>query len=156
MKKEKRRVAVKLNRRNGKVESGFCTCPARNSAYCNHVTGLLFEIVDYSLHQLSRVPEEISCTLRLRQWGVPGEKYTPKSPIIQTVLKKLPTKRGISSTLYDTRKTQALPVERLSKMQSELRNINTRIGFSNCIPPVTNITKMRNTIHGQFVVGSPL
>ena len=37
MKKEKRRVTVKLNRRNGKVESGSCICPAGDSAYCNHV-----------------------------------------------------------------------------------------------------------------------
>ena len=75
---------------------------------------------------------------------------------MQTVVKKQPTKQGISSTLYDPRKTQALSVERLSKMQSELRNINTCIGFSNCIPPVTNTTKMRNTVHGQFIVGCPL
>ena len=34
--------------------------PAGNSTYCNHVVGLLFEIADYSLHQLSRVPDEIS------------------------------------------------------------------------------------------------
>ena len=67
MKKEKRRVTVKLNRRNGKVESGSCTCPTGNSAYCNHVMGLLFEIADYSLHQLSRVPKEISCTSHMRQ-----------------------------------------------------------------------------------------
>ena len=95
MKKEKRRVKVKLNRRNRKVESGSCTCPAGNSAYCNRVIGLLLKIADYSLHQLSRVPKEILCTSRLRQWGgrgVPGEKYTPKPPIMQTVLKKLPTK----------------------------------------------------------------
>ena len=156
MKKEKRRVRVKLNRRNGKVESGSCTCPAGNSAYYNHVMGLLFEIADYSLHQLSKVPAEISCRSRLRQWGSPGDKYTPKSPIMQTVVKKLPAKRGISSTLYVPRKTQALSVERLSKMQSELRNINTRIGFSNCIPPATNTTKMQNTMHEQFIVGSPL
>ena len=118
--------------------------------------GLLFEIADYALHQLSKVPEEISCTSRLRQWGVPGEKYIPKSPIMQTVVKKLPTKRGISNTLYDAQKTQALPVERLSKMQSEIRNISTSIGYSNCIPPVTNTPKMRNTMHGQFIVGSAL
>ena len=110
--------------------------------------GLLFEIADYSLHQLSKVPKEISSTIHLRQWGVSGEKYTPKSPIMQTVVKKLPTKRGILSTLYDPQKTQALSVERLGKIQSELRNINTRTGFLNCIPSVTNITKMRNTTHG--------
>ena len=118
--------------------------------------GLLFEIADYAFHQLSKVPVEISCTSRLRQWGVPGEKYIPKSPIMQTVVKKLPTKRGISNTLYDAQKTQALSVERLSKMQSEIRNINTSVGYSNCIPPVTNTPKMRNTMHGQFIVGSAL
>ena len=151
MKKEKRRVVVKLNRRNGKVESGSCTCPAGNSACCNHVMGLLFEIADYSLHRLSRVPEEISCTSCLRQLRIPGEKYTPKSRLMQTVVRKLPTKQ-----VYDPRKTQALSVERLSKMKNELRNISTRIGFSNCIPPVANTTKMRNTMHGQIIVGSPL
>ena len=88
--------------------------------------------------------------------GVPGENYTPKSSIMETVVNKILTKQGISSTLYDSRKTQALSVERLSKMQSELRNINTRIRFSNCIPPVTNTTKMRNTTHEQFIVASPL
>ena len=74
MKKEKRRVTVKLNRINGKNESGSCTCPAGKSVYYNRAMGLLFEVADYSLHQLSMVPEEISCTSRLRQRGVPGEK----------------------------------------------------------------------------------
>ena len=69
VKKEKRKVTAKLNRRNEKVKSGSCTCPTGGSAYCNHVMGLLFEIADYSLHQLSKVPKEISCTSRLRQWG---------------------------------------------------------------------------------------
>ena len=72
---------------------------------------------------------------------------------MQTVVKKLPTRRGISSTLNDPRKTQALSVKRLSEMQSELRNTNSRFGFSNCIPPVT---KMQNTMHGPFIVGSLL
>ena len=68
------------------------------------IMALLFEIADYSLHQLSKVPGKISCTSCPRQWRVPGEKYTPKSPIMQTVVKKLPTKRGLSSTLYDPQK----------------------------------------------------
>ena len=62
----------------------------------------------------------------------------------------------MSSTLYDHRKTQALSVERLTKMQNELQYINIRIEFSNCIPPVTNTTKMQNAMHGQFMVSSPL
>ena len=65
---------------------------------------------------------------------------------------KLSTTRGISSTLYDPRKTQALSVERLSKMQSKLRNANARTGFSNCISPVKNTKKMPNTMHVQFIV----
>ena len=44
-------------------------------------------------------------------------------------VKKLPTKREIPSNVYDPRKTHALLVEILSKMQSELRNVNTGIGF---------------------------
>ena len=119
MKKEKRRVTVKLSRGNGKVESGSCNSPAGNSSYRNHVIGLLFETADYSLHQLSGVLEEILCKSCLIQWEFPGEKYTFKSPIMQTVVKKLPTKRAISSNLYDHGKSQALSLERLSKIQSE-------------------------------------
>ena len=37
-KKEKKRVSVKLNRRNGKFETGSFNCPAGNSSYCNHVS----------------------------------------------------------------------------------------------------------------------
>ena len=51
MRKDKRSVTIKLNRRNGKVESGSGTCPAGNSAYYHHVMKLLFEFADYSLHQ---------------------------------------------------------------------------------------------------------
>ena len=40
-------------------------------------------------------------------------------------------------------------------MQSELRNISTRIGFSNCIPPVAYTTKLQNKMHGQSIIGSP-
>ena len=47
-----------------------------------------------------------------------------------TVMMKLPTKRGISNTLYDSRKTKALSVEKLSKMQSELQNIAQKMKFS--------------------------
>jgi len=89
MKKEKRKVLVKLKRDNGKVESGSCSCPAGNSGYCNHIMALLLEIADYSLNQLSTVPEEISCTSRMRQWGVSGEHSRPKSPVMETVVKKI-------------------------------------------------------------------
>ena len=62
VKREKKKVTLKLNRRNGKFESCSCTCPAGNL-----VMGILFEIADYSLHQLSRVPDEILRLSCLRQ-----------------------------------------------------------------------------------------
>ena len=67
MKRGKRRVIVKLDRRNGKVESGSCTSPAGNSAYFNNIIVLLSKFADYSLDEVSRVLEEISCTSCLRQ-----------------------------------------------------------------------------------------
>ena len=70
MKRGKRRVIVKLDRRNGKVESGSCTSPAWNSAYFNNIiVVLLSKFADYSLDKVSRVLEEISCTSCLRQSG---------------------------------------------------------------------------------------
>ena len=143
MKKEKRKVTVKLKRENGEVESGSCSCPAGNSGYCNHVMALLLELADYSLAQLTTVPEEIACTSRLRQWGVPGEKSTPKSPIMETVVKKLPTKKGISTTLYDPRKKQTISFDKVNKMQQNLRTINTHIGFENCMPPLSHNSSLR-------------
>ena len=75
---------------------------------------------------------------------------------MQTVVKKLPTRRGILSTLCGPRRTQTLSLERLFQMQSELWNINNGIGFSNCIPSVTNTPTTKNTaVYGQFRVGSP-
>ena len=68
MKKEKRKVTVELNSTNGKVESGSCTCPTRNSAYCNHVMGLLFETADFSLHQL-RFPKKYCAQFALDSGG---------------------------------------------------------------------------------------
>ena len=61
---EKRRVTVKLNRRNGKIKS-------RNSTNCNHIMGLLFESEDYALYQLNRVPEKRSCTSLLIKFKFP-------------------------------------------------------------------------------------
>ena len=67
MERGKRRVIVKLDRRNGKVESGSCTSLAGNSAYFNNIIVLLSKFADYSLDEVSRVLEEISCTSCLRQ-----------------------------------------------------------------------------------------
>ena len=79
MKKEKQDVSVSLSRaKNGQVAL------AGLSGYCNHVMALLLEIANYSLNQLKNVPEEISCTIHLRQWVVPGDAYN-KAPVTHLI-----------------------------------------------------------------------
>ena len=73
MKNVTRSMNVTLNSKTTNVIKGYCNCPAARSGYCNHVMALLFEIADYSLHQLKTVPDEVACTSKKRQWGVPTE-----------------------------------------------------------------------------------
>ena len=85
MKKELHNINISLNRSDSNVNEATCSCPAGLSVYCNHVMAVLFELAEYSLNQLDRVPEEISCTSKIRQWGgggVPGEKRSAKEPIM--------------------------------------------------------------------------
>ena len=65
---------------------------------------LLLELANYSLQNLKSVPEEVSCTSKGREWGVPGEngKYNYKAPVMKSVIQKNEIK-GIQSTLYDPR-----------------------------------------------------
>lgn len=84
-----------LDKKSGNVLMAQCSCPAGKSGYCNHVMALLFEIADYSLSQLKAVPEDISCTSRLKQCGVPGEASIT-SPVMLTTVKKNVDKKGIS------------------------------------------------------------
>ena len=67
MKAETRIMNVVISLKSSKVIKGHCTCPAGKSGYCNHVMALLFQVADYSLHQMQTVPEEISCTSKKRQ-----------------------------------------------------------------------------------------
>lgn len=69
MKREVRALEIILNKENGQVEQASCNCPAGNSGYCNHVMALLFELADFSLHQIKTVPDDIACTSGSRQWG---------------------------------------------------------------------------------------
>ena len=67
MKQATRTMNVSLNIKSGSVIKGFCDCPAGKSGYCNHIMALLFELAEYSLHQLKTVPTELSCTSKPRQ-----------------------------------------------------------------------------------------
>lgn len=140
MKKEKRNIVVHLHRRTGKVVKGDCSCPAGKSSYCNHIMALLLELADYSSNQLKTVPEEVACTSRGRQWGVPGETSV-KAAVMDTTVQKSTSKRGISLTLYDPR---------------DLASKNRNIGFLCSVPNSVLENETINTRYGQFLVGSPL
>ena len=160
MKKEYRRVYVQLSQLSAEVERGHCSCPAGLSGYCNHVMALLLEIADYSLNELKYVPEEIACTSRLCQWGIPGVASIPKAPVMKTTIQKNVSNRGISSTLYDPRNAEEsdlIVLERLNQMQKELQEENKNIGFACCIPPINiHNVKLTNTRYGTFMSNSPL
>ena len=107
MKNEVRDLMVYISRLTSSVRKAYCSCPAGNSGYCNHVMALLFELAEYSLSLFENIPEEISCTSRLREWGIVSHKTkTTKNPIIFTNIHKFEFKRGIKSTLYDPRRTK--------------------------------------------------
>ena len=74
MKRETRSMEVGINKVNCDIIFAKCSCPTGESGYCNHIMALLFEITDYSLHQLISVPEEKGCTSMARSWGVPYQQ----------------------------------------------------------------------------------
>ena len=159
MKKEKRSVAVKRSTISSKVLDGSCSCPAGKSGYCNHVMALLLELADYSLSQLNLfkfVPEEIACTSRLRQWGIPGESMQ-KAPVIETTVQKQPSAKGIISTLYDPRKVddRAINWEKINLLKERLAERNNKTPFVTCLPPKCDGKKV-NTRYGMFQIESPL
>ena len=121
MKKERRPVTVKLSTIISKVIDRRSSCPSGKSGYCNHVMALLLEIADYSLSQFKSVPEEIACTNRLCQWGVPGETIQ-KPPVMETTIQKQPSSKGITSTLYDPRKVddRAINWEKINTLKEQL------------------------------------
>ena len=134
MKKEKRFVEVHLCRKSSKVISSHYSFPARNSGYSNHIMAILYEIADYYLHSLKFIPLELACTSKIRQWGVPGEKYYRKAPVTETIIQKREKSRGITCTLYDPRRNKNPTVLRKSAMdlKAKLQSEDSRIDFSHC------------------------
>ena len=64
-------MEVSLDRNTAFITAANCSCPADSIGYCNYIMALLFELADYLLNQIDCVPEEISCTSKNRQWGIP-------------------------------------------------------------------------------------
>ena len=88
MKQVKRNMRVTLNRESGVVGDAKCDCPAGKSGYCNHLMALLFELADYSLSELKSVPEEVACTSKNRQWGVPSDKFKYPKAVMSTSISR--------------------------------------------------------------------
>ena len=53
-------------------------------------------VADYSLSQFKSVLEEIVYTIRIFQWGVPGETMQ-KAPVMETAAQRHPSSEGITS-----------------------------------------------------------
>ena len=64
---------------------------------------LLFEMADYSLKGLTEVPQEVSCTIQARKWGISAKSDSFKEPNMSKVVCKYINKKGI--ILYDPRST---------------------------------------------------
>ena len=99
------------------------------SSYSNHFMALLIEIVDYPLHQLEEVPEEMVGTDRSRRWGIRGEKVFPKEAIISCTVQKHLISRGIQPTVYNPRigHNNCLNPDKIKKLQEGLHKINPGI-----------------------------
>ena len=154
MKAEKRQMNISLNLKTGSVIKGNCTCPAGKSGYCNHVMALLFQLADYSLHQIKTVPTEVACTNKHRQWGIPSDKYKYPMPVMHTKIFG-DKKRGYKCTLYDPRlnATTQNNAEKYISLQNVLKEKDSRIGYAHVIDTEHPLTQ---TQYGLFHIGSPL
>ena len=79
------------------------SCPAGKSGYCNHVMALLYEIAEYSLSQLTEIPQKKARTIVLRKWGIPGNKEVVKESVMRATLISSDRKKRIPPTLYNAR-----------------------------------------------------
>ena len=95
---------------------------------------MLYEIADYSLHSFKSVSLEFPCTSKIRQWGVPDEKYRRKAPVLETIIQKRKKSRGITCTLYDLRRNKNPTVLRKSAMDLIAKNCNQQFDENSLFP----------------------
>ena len=158
MKKELSNVRIQSCKRTGEVYKAKCSCPAGISGYCNHVMALLYETAEYSLNQLTEVPQEKTCTSVLRKWGVPGNKEVVKESVMRTTLISSNQKKGIPSTLYDARLSfnQIKNAPSMLKLKSQILKTDKNIGFAHVIPDASVFDEDSLTQYGLQLLGSPL
>ena len=132
---EKRRVTVKLNRRNRKIKS-------RNSTNCNHTMGLLFESADYTLFQLNRVPEERSCTSLLLKFKFP--KLNPQIFSGNLLLAKVNPHKPAKVTLV-----KISSCKNLWQWGIMQREIAKRIRCAKCVKSIYGAKKLSRVVKQQ-------
>ncbi|XP_033730700.1 uncharacterized protein LOC117320144 [Pecten maximus] len=59
---------------SGLVLGGSCECVAGKGEACNHVAAVLFALDDFVSEGLNNVPDDVTCTDRLKQWNKPSER----------------------------------------------------------------------------------
>lgn len=157
MKQVKRNMCVTLSKESGVVTDAKCNCPAGKSGYCNHLMALLFELADYSLNELKLVPEEVACTSKNRQWGVPSDKFKYPKAVMSTSLSRTGEDldiKGITCTLYDPLKNSDENFQsRLQRLSEQIQEKDVRIGFGHVIDTELPIS---STGFGNFSIGSAL
>ena len=75
------KTAIAVNKMNGQIIHGSCTCVAGSSA-CNHTAALMFAVDDikraHATHGNSGGPSSTSLP---RKWGVPAESKKEPIPV---------------------------------------------------------------------------
>lgn len=156
-------ISVAFHQESGSVLYANCQCPSGKSGYCNHIMAMLMELAEYSLLQLARIPEEVACTSRAREWGIPRSLTGRNTPILDVTVKKMKvdqfsTRVGIESTLYEARSANNRQNDNVAvkKLKNDLKDIDSHIGFACTIVPETETTKYVRTKFGMCPTGSVL
>ena len=95
--------------------------------------------------------EEISCTSKNRQWGIPSETQTIKDPIIKSPIRRDKDKKGVSSAFYDPRRCET-NIHKISDFQTKRIEKDESIGFAHAI--YLNLVTKSKTQYGDFIIGS--
>ena len=121
---------------------------------------LLFEIADYSLHQLISIPEEKACTSMARRWCVPSENSSAKQPIMDTAIRKNPnSKKGTTCTLYNPRVSGSDTDNSFTNRLEVLKHFTSKTNLAGIVPanlPQRNCSVYSETHYGNFEIGSTL
>ena len=93
------------------VTRAVCSCMAGKAGMCNHVVGLLKQIIYYVLMKLKSVPEDLSCTQMQQLWHKPRSTHIEAEPVMNVTFCKAKQcqttadvkKNPVICTLYEAR-----------------------------------------------------